>query len=334
MADDLKENDIRPADLMREKAWAVEADKKFLQDRIPEFVDVPCPACGSDDSGIWGQKDGFTYRICRVCGTIFTSPRPTEAILADFYRQSKNYDLWNTLIFPATETKRKERIFVPRAQRTVDFCKQFGIPGGTLLEVGAAFGTYCDALRDESFFDRIVAVEPTPGLAQTCRDKGFETHENTIEELSFLSGTADVVAAFEVLEHLHSPLEFVRRCAEFLRPGGLLICSCPSGTGLGTLVLKEKARVVDHEHLNYLNPKSAKLLLERCGLEALEITTPGELDVDMLFNQIAEEPGIELHCPLIAQLLPDPSPSVREAFQKFVQQSKLSSHLWFVARKL
>lgn len=333
MINNFRENDIRPAELMKQKAWAVEADKQYLRDRLDQFVDVNCPACDHSQSIAWGEKDSFKYRECPICSTIFTSPRPTEAILAAFYFQSQNYAIWNTLIFPATETTRKERIFIPRAKRTIEFCKRYGVAGGTLLEIGAAFGTYCDAIRDQSFFEHIVAVEPTPGLAETCRRKNFITHEETVEALTFPTARADVVAAFEVIEHLGSPYKFISRCAEFLRSGGLLICSCPSGTGLGMLVLREEARVVDHEHLNYFNPKSIPILLRRCGLETLEITTPGELDVDLLLNQLKEQPETKM-CPLVRELLPTLSIEAQEQLQRFLKTAKLSSHLWFIARKL
>lgn len=329
----LKESDIRPAELMKNKAWAVEADKRYLQDRRDEFIHVSCPACEGTESALWGEKDGFTYLECNHCGTLFTSPRPTETLLAEFYTQSQNYAIWNSSIFPATEPTRKERIFVPRAKRTIELCRQYGVEGGTILEIGAAFGTYCDAVRAEGFFERIVAVEPTPGLAQTCRDKGFITHEETVETLSFPIASADVVAAFEVIEHLGNPATFVRRCAEFLRPGGLLICSCPSGTGLGTLALREKARTVDHEHLNYFNPASVALLLDRCGLKTLEVSTPGELDVDLLLNQLREEPSTTIHCPLVRHLLPHPSHEVQTMLQQLLKAANLSSHLWFVGQK-
>lgn len=330
----LSENEIRPADLMREKEWAVESDKEYLRERRSRFVNVDCPACGSTRSSHWGDKEGFTYRKCDGCGTLYMNPRPSVGLLEEFYRQSRNYEIWNTSIFPATEGVRKERIFVPRARRTIDLCRTYGIDGGTLLEIGAAFGTFCEAARDEGFFDRIVAVEPTPGLAATCRSKGFETLEEPVEKLGFPHGVADVVAAYEVIEHLWSPREFITRCAEFLRPGGLLICSCPSGDGFGTLLIREKAKTVDHEHLNYLNPGSVAVLLERCGLLPLEITTPGLLDVDMLVNQLAEDDSIRVSCPVLSRLLGSGDADILSRLQGIIAEAKLSSHLWFVARKV
>src|SRR5690606_29530246 len=43
----LREQDIRPADLMAAKRGCIERDRAFLLDREDRFVRVPCPACES-----------------------------------------------------------------------------------------------------------------------------------------------------------------------------------------------------------------------------------------------------------------------------------------------
>lgn len=328
-----KEKDIRPENLMELKKPALEHDKKYLFDRIPEFVSVDCVACGSKNHVFWAEKEGFNYNECINCGTIFMTPRADEKTIGDFYKQSKNYAFWNEFIFPTTDAVRKEKIFIPRAVKSIEYCKKYGVTGGVLVEIGSAFGTYCQAIQDQNYFQRIIAVEPTPGLAQTCRDKKIETIEKTVEELDLEEGIADVVANFEVIEHLVNPRNFIEKAIKFLRVGGLFICTCPSGTGLGTLVLKEKARVVDHEHINYFNPKSLPLLLSECGLETLEVTTPGELDVDLLFNEYNENPSDFEDNKFFKQLFENKKNACFAEFQKFLKENLLSSHMWVVARK-
>lgn len=328
-----KENDIRPADLMELKKPALEHDKNYLKERIPLFVKSNCVACGSLEVKFWAEKEKFTYDQCSDCNTIYMNPRPTESVLGDFYKQSQNYDFWNKYIFPTTDAVRKEKIFKPRADKTVQFCEKYGVKGGTLLEIGSAFGTYCEAVREKDFFERIVAVEPTPGLAQTCRNKNIETFEQTIEELSFLKESADVVANFEVIEHLGNPKLFIQKSVEYLKKGGLFICTCPNGEGLGTLVLKEQAKVVDHEHVNYFNPKSLSLLLDICGLETLEVTTPGELDVDLLFNDYKQCPDLFEDKQFFKHLFDKKDEKLLSNFQIFIKENQLSSHLWIIAKK-
>lgn len=329
----IKVNDIRPSDLMEKKKPALEHDKAYLRERRELFIEIDCPACQSQNHAFWGEKEGFSYRKCSSCQTLFMSPRATEKLLAEFYMQSKNYEFWNNYIFPATDSVRKEKIFLPRAKKTIEFCKKYDIHGGTLLEIGSAYGTYCDAIREQNFFDQIIAVEPTPGLADTCRKKGFITYEQTVELLDYPQGAADVIANFEVIEHLGDPAKFVRLAVQFLRSGGLFLCTCPNGMGLGTLVLEKDAGVIDHEHLNYFNPKSLSLLLESCQLQVLETLTPGELDVDLLVNAVRDNPALIEGQPFFQHLINNTSEEVHKAFQKFLRQNLLSSHLWIVARK-
>ncbi|MFZ6011469.1 MAG: class I SAM-dependent methyltransferase [Bacteroidota bacterium] len=328
-----KENDIRPADLMKMKEPALEHDKKFLRDRIPQFVQVPCPACGSMSRTAWATKEGFSYDLCNDCRTIYMNPRAPENILYEFYDQSENYAFWNKHIFPASEQARKQKIFVPRAKRLQSYCQQQGVKGGTLLEIGSAFGTFCEAAKELNYFERIIAVEPTPDLAATCRKKGIETLQQPVEQLTLPENSVDVVASFEVIEHLGNPQTFVQQSIRYLRKGGLFICTCPNGEGLGTLVLKEKAKVVDHEHVNYFNPKSLSLLLERNGLEVLEVSTPGELDVELLVNAFKEDQALMQGVPLFNYLTHVASSEQLLNFQQYLKENLLSSHMWIIAKR-
>lgn len=328
-----KENDIRPTELMEQKKPALEHDKQYLKERRNLFVRVPCVACGNNDNEVWAEKDGFQYEICPKCDTIFMNPRADDKLLGAFYKQSKNYEFWNKHIFPTTDNIRKEKIFKPRAEKTIEYCKKYNIHKGVLMEIGAAFGTYGEALSSFNFFDKIIAIEPTPSLAETCRNKGLHVIESTVEELNLPKKSVDVVASFEVIEHLSNPFMFVKQSVEYLKSGGLFICTCPSGQGLGTLVLKEKAKVVDHEHVNYFNPHSLSLMLRKNGLETLEVLTPGELDVDLLFNDFKETPLLFENNLFIKKVISS-NENIKRSFQKFLQENLLSSHLWIIARKV
>ena len=329
----MKENDIRPEELMKKKEPALEHDKEYLRSRASSFINVNCPACNSSKTDFWAEKEGFKYEKCIHCSTIFMNPRASDSLLGEFYKQSKNYDFWNKYIFPASDSIRREKIFKPRAEKTINYCKKNGIEGGTILEIGAAFGTFCEALGSFGFFDRIIAVEPTPGLAKTCRQKGIETIEQTIEEMDIDPNSIDVIANFEVIEHIGNPHEFINKAASYLKKGGLFICSCPSGEGIGTLVLKEKAKVVDHEHVNYFNPKSLGLLLERSDIELLEVATPGELDVDLLNNSFKQSPELFDTNKFFKYLFTENNQKALSDFQVFLKNNLLSSHLWVVGQK-
>ena len=162
----LSEQQIRPAKLMEGKSSCIEHDRQYLLDRRDQWVMVDCPGCGHGGSALFGEKHGFAYRQCSACLTVYTSPRPSREVLEAFYLNSENYAYWNEHIFPATEDARRLNIFRPRAERLSKYIAECGAEGGTLFEVGSAFGTFLSEAAATGLFDRVVGVEPTPGLAQ------------------------------------------------------------------------------------------------------------------------------------------------------------------------
>ncbi len=329
----LRETEIRPDHLMAEQARRFAADVERLLGRKSEFVPVPCPACGADEPRPTFRKHDLDYVTCPQCATLYISPRPIPEVLEMYYTTSENYAFWNTHIFPASEDARREKIFRPRAQQVAEICTKYGVPRRTLLEVGAGFGTFCEELKSLGLFDRLLAVEPTPGLAETCRSRGIEVIEKPIEHVDLQGAVVDVVASFEVMEHLFAPAEFVKQCARLLARGGLFIATCPNGQGFDVATLQALSNTVDPEHLNYFNPASLSRLVEAHGFTVLEVRTPGKLDAELVRKQ-ALAGRLDLSAqPFLRHVLVEDWDELGAAFQEFLATNCLSSHMWLVARR-
>jgi len=311
----------------------IEADRRRLLEHRGDFVNVPCPACGSPASTQQFEKRGIRYVLCPDCGTMYVNPRPPPAVLEECYAKSEVYRYWNKYVFPASEEARREKIFRPRAERIAEICGRYGVRNGTLLEGGAGFGTFCEEARRLGVFSRVIAVEPTPDLAETCRQKGLEVIEKPIEQVRLGRNTIDVVASFEVIEHLFSPRDFIMGCAALLSPGGLLVVTCPNIRGFDILVLQALSGSIDHEHLNYFNPVSLSHLVGECGFEVLEVLTPGRLDAELVRKKILSGELDVSSQPFLKQVLIDEWERVGDSFQEFLADNMLSSHMWLVGRK-
>src|SRR5215472_16244078 len=103
-------------------------------------------------------KFGFSFQRCPACRTIYMSPRPSQAAMADYYANSENYAYWAKHIFPASEATRREKIHRPWLERVVGYMQRFNVPRGTLLEVGPGFGTFSTLAASSGAFDRVVAI--------------------------------------------------------------------------------------------------------------------------------------------------------------------------------
>lgn len=326
------ENDIRPAGLLEDQNVSKLCDIGRLLLRRKEFVSVPCPACESLDFTKKYEKYGLDYLLCLKCETVYISPRPSPAVLEDCYRDSEVYAYWNKYIYPASEKARRKKLYIPRVDRVLEICERHRVATDSILEVGAAFGTFCTEMRSRNRFRRIVAIEQTPDLAGTCRQKGLETVEAPAEKADF-HNEFDVVVNFEVIEHLFSPKEFLLQCCKFLKPGGILVVTCPNGKGFDIEVLGILSKTVAHEHLNYFNRNSLAFLLQTCGFEVLENLTPGRLDAELVRNKILSGELDISQKPFLRQVLVEKWESAGKAFQDFLANNHLSSHMWLVARK-
>ena len=328
------ENDIRPVDLLAGQELAVKHDIDFLLENKSRFETVNCPACQQNNSTFKYQKDSLDYVICNHCTTMYMNPRPSQELIIEFYKQSANYAYWNEYIFPASEAKRRQRIFVPRVDRVIEYCEKYGSGKNTILEVGAGFGTFCEEMLSRNYFQRIIGIEPTPALAETCRSKGFEVIEEAVEKIHFSEeDKVDVVVNFEVIEHLFSPKFFIEKCADLLKKNGLFVVTCPNGEGFDIKTLGTVSKTVDHEHVNYFNPDSLKLLLENCGFEVLESLTPGVLDAELVRNAVLEGKFSLDDQPFLNQILIEKWDTKGQGFQNYLIENQLSSNLWIIAKK-
>lgn len=332
ISETLSEDELCPPDLLRGQELAFQKDIERLQARRAEFVPVVCPACASEEYQPAFEKFTFSYVTCTRCQTLYMNPRPSPAVMHSYYRDSENYRYWAQYIFPASEASRREKLHRPNLERVLAYCQRFAIPCRTLLEVGPGFGTFCAVAQESGHFQRVVAVEPTPEMARACRERGVFVIEKAVEDLQDETGLADIVVAFEVIEHLFEPRRFLSQCARLLQPGGLLIVSCPNGQGFDIRLLGPLSLAIDPEHVNLFNPASLSLLLQACGFEVLDASTPGRLDAEFVRTAILEGQYDISSNPFLKRVLIDEWERLGWPFQQFLASQGLSSHMWLAAR--
>jgi len=329
----MTEEKIRPSHLMRESDKIQKREIKKILAYSNKFLEVPCPACESDSFSFFFKKDGFTFVLCKKCETVFINPRPDFDILRDFYENSELLKYWNEKIFTDSEDYRRCQIFIPRAEKVIALCKIHNASNKVFVDIGAGFGTFCEEVIKLSFFDKVMAVEPSSYLAKTCRTKGINVIEKPIENVEL--GEASVITSFELIEHLFRPKHFLLACKNRLVKGGLFILSTPNVKGFEMSVLGKLSNGFrGPNHLNYFHPKSLCHLLEYVGFEIVEVLTPGKLDAELVRNKIQKGVLNSLSCPGLNYFLIDNWKNVGKTFQRFISDNKLSSHLWVVVKKI
>ena len=332
----MKEEDIRPENLFNKYLSLAESDVQtfFLS---AEFLFVPCPACGSRRTQFIFRKLGFDYEECTDCGTLYNNPRPTADAFTRYYSCSPSVRFWATNFYRETEESRRIHLIRPKALLVKKILERYGIrntsQNSAVADIGAGYGVFCEELQKILPHEiSIIAIEPAPDLKEICEKKGLLTIPKFFESITphDLSGKSIIAAtSFELLEHLHNPRDFIQKCAEVLEPGALLIVTSLNWAGFDLQVLRERSKSIHPpHHINFFTPGSMQLLLEESGFEVCEITTPGKLDVDIAAKQI-----LDIQDPFVKMIV-GANEGIKQAFQHYLQEARMSSHMMVVARKL
>lgn len=327
----MKEADIRPAELLQGyiDLCAQDAVTYFTSPR----ADVPCPACGAEDGQPAFEKNGFGYLLCDLCGTLYQSPRPPQEDFFHFYQESPSSRYWFQVFFPTVAEARRVNIFRPKVDEIARLCRENELTPRLWTDIGAGYGLLQEEGRAAFPETRMVAIEPNPDLAAQCRGRNLEVLECFAEEADALTGQADLVTALEVVEHIHDPLVFVIALKRLLAPAGRLLITGPTADGFDIQMLWQKSKtVLPPHHINLISVRGFEILLSRAGFTRISVFTPGKLDVDIVLNALAQgetlSPGQRFIQTLLAR-----GETTRAAFQKFLQEQRLSSHCWAWAVK-
>lgn len=326
----MKESDIRKRKALGKYLKLVKEDVKcFLKNS--DFIDIQCPACDSSQYEKKFEKYGFSYVVCKKCETLFTNPRPSMEAMKKFYVHSSSSEFWTEKFFKPVAEARRKQIFKPRAEHVSNILNQ--LENKTVGDVGAGFGLFLEELRKMNRKIRCIAVEPSPKMAQTCRAKEFEVIPDMLENVDDgYKNSFFLLTAFELFEHLVNPSVFLEKIFFLLRPGGYLYLTALNGRGFDIQILWERSNsIFPPIHLNFFNPASIRILLEKIGFEIQEVSTPGKLDWNIVEGMIKEE---QLDAGRFWNLLAkNGSEECKKTLQDWIVKNNLSSHMRVVAKK-
>lgn len=130
------------------------------------------------------------------------------------------------------------------------------LPSQAILDVGAGFGGMLSWLQR---FGTVDALELYPGAAEACERRGYRKVFRAWEQLETDTVQYGMVAAFDVLEHIHDDAGALRGLQRHLVPQGVLLLNVPAYPGLWS---DHDRR---HAHIRRYTKRGLEELLQREG---------------------------------------------------------------------
>ena len=261
---------------------------------------VLCPVNGLP-ARPYCRKDNAQYYLEPASGTIFQAEMPSVDTMnqyADVEYSSGAYQ----------EYAKARDLKLATAGPRLAMIKQCA-KGKRLLDVGCATGFFMEAAAGEGFDVRGVEFSTIAiGLARPdIRQRIVHGDVNALRTQE--SEPFDVVTAFDIIEHVQNPADFLRDIHEILRPGGLLVLSSPDTGHFLRYVMRSKWPMLQPmQHTVLFSRRGIAALLERCGFQDVRVETAYKvLTMDYLADQLGlTNPGLDRIYQVLSWIIPGP----------------------------
>jgi len=170
---------------------------------------------------------------CKGCKSKFVRNIVTEEDSIKLYTNSNSGERWNTPAFIDDKTP-----------ETVVILDSYLRSSDSVLDIGCNTGEFLDYAKDKGC--KTYGLEYSSAGRTIAADKGHILYGSPTE---FTDELFDVITAFDLMEHLYSPNEFIAKWTQHLKPNGLLIIHTGDASSQATQLAKGRwwyFRLIEH----------------------------------------------------------------------------------------
>jgi ubiquinone/menaquinone biosynthesis C-methylase UbiE len=244
---------------------------------MSEMEFIPCNLCGADDyKVVYKASPGdppspqsqycctspdltFHDRIvrCQRCGLMYSNPRALAREVA------KNYSQVEDKLY--LEEKEGRVLTFNRSMAELEKVRK----GGKLLDVGCYTGFFLEIARERGW--EAEGVELSGWAAHHAREVlKLKVFHGTLQEAKFPDEHFDVVALWDVIEHMTDPLGELKEISRVLKKDGVVVLTTMFMDTVPALLVGEKYPFLMKMHLYYFTRKTLRKMMEKAGLQVFK----------------------------------------------------------------
>ncbi|MCQ2304294.1 MAG: class I SAM-dependent methyltransferase [Bacteroidales bacterium] len=227
-----------------------------------------CPWCQSEKAhthlslkDYFLTQEPFDIMVCDDCGLLYTTPKPSDEKLGDYYKSEAYYS-----------HQENKKGFIPRvyeAVKSVNLKHKIAIATqgkepGRLLDIGCGVGDFLHYAEQNGW--QCTGAEPSEDAASIAK-KRIKAEIMLPKDLEKLPDESfDVITMWHVLEHVSDLQWQVNQLNRLLKKGGRLVIALPNFRSYDAQYYKDKWAAYDvPRHLNHFSQDSiAKIFNINC----------------------------------------------------------------------
>jgi 2-polyprenyl-3-methyl-5-hydroxy-6-metoxy-1,4-benzoquinol methylase len=235
------------------------ATRILYRSNVPEGAPIETRELACTSPFLGTHDDIF---VCRDCGLARSVPPLAAFEIEELYRDVEDPEY--------LDSELERRLSFRKSLQRIE-AGGLARPPGRLLEIGSSVGLFLEEARRAGW--EVSGIEPSRWAAESARARGLDVFNGTLEEFVAPGAGFDLVASWDVWEHLEDPLSALRRTHELLKPGGAFVFTTINLGGLGRRLFRGRWPWFMRMHLHYFTPKSSASMLRAAGFEVVSTST-------------------------------------------------------------
>ncbi len=230
---------------------------------------VNCPCCYSEsveNRGKISQNNVIAGTVldialpecnlfkCGRCELQFKWPTPDHDLLINCYKKSNlNTNRWQYRL-----SKRLDW------QISLEWINK-NFQGGDILDIACWDGKFLENLNGNW---KLSGVELNSAAADIAKARKIKIVANSVADIEHLAKKFDVITAFDIMEHIESPLELLKNMVSLLKTGGQIIVSSGNTSSPTWKFMGNKYGYCSiPEHLSFINPSWCNFAAKKLNLK-------------------------------------------------------------------
>jgi 2-polyprenyl-3-methyl-5-hydroxy-6-metoxy-1,4-benzoquinol methylase len=219
-----------------------------------------CTICGSTRPRLLSRRGGAVYHFCPECRVIFQHPLPPPDEMLSYadneYEEGLYRDYVEARDMKLEHFRHRLEQLLPRVQR------------GRLLDIGCSCGYFMEVAAGNGFevegleFSRAAIAAADPAVRSRISCSSVDAFDS--------NRSYDLITAFDLIEHVPRPKDFLRKIRHLLAPRGCLVMTTPdAGHFLRHVMGSSWPMLQPMQHLTIFSRQAMRLALEDAGFSEI-----------------------------------------------------------------